>query len=87
MRHNGMEESYQRIASFLSEYVLFNSGPVPPDAISIAESISVMIRRNILTKEEMITEALAEYDVIIPDWLFMDPVELEEMLNGKNEPY
>ena len=87
MRHNGMEESYQRIASFLSEYALFNSGLVPPDAISIAQTISVMIRRNILTREAMITEALAEYDVIIPDWLFMDPEELEEMLNGKSQLY
>ena len=65
-------EQLKRIAAFLNQYVKPNEGSaiLPADEAYIKAAIEVLISDGVMTADEIKVEALEEYDVIVPFYLF-----------------
>lgn len=63
---------YKRVAAYLSQYVAAeDGGELPPNPVYIRDAISLLISNGTLSKEQMQSEALEMFDVVIPDRFFM----------------
>ena len=71
-----MNDQLQLIAAFLSQYVTSNRGglSVPADPAFLKDGIRLLIEKRVMTAEEIKIEALKEYSVIIPYYLFPEEV-------------
>lgn len=66
------ESNLQRIADFLSCYAEKEGcDPVPANPVYIRDAISLLISEGIFTAEELRREAVAEWNVIIPERFFL----------------
>ena len=63
---------YEKVAAYLDQYRYdLDWDLVPPSPIWIREAISVLIYKDVLTKDEMKREALRDFDVVLADNLFL----------------
>ena len=66
-----IDEQLYRICNYLNQYLLRNDGYLlRPDPAYLKAGISMLIEKEVLTKEEIKREALEDYSVLIPENLF-----------------
>ena len=67
-------ENLKRISAFLSQYVrpIEGSAIIPADEAYIKDAIGFLITEGLMTADEIRFEALDEFDVIVPYYLFPD---------------
>ena len=82
-----MYEQLKRVAAFLQQYVKTadNSPTLPTDMTMLKDAILTLLDAKVMTVEEIRREALEEFDVIVPWWLFPDQIQKEKMEEWKNE--
>lgn len=63
---------YKRLAAYLSQYVATeDGGELPPNPVYLRDAIHLLTYCGPFTKEQLRSEALEMYDVIIPEDYFM----------------
>lgn len=69
-----MEECRERIRDFLSQYVVrTDGGELPADEMYFMDGIEMLLKEHVFAdKEELKAECLREFDVVIPDFLFIE---------------
>ena len=65
-------EFWTRIAAFLSQYLHHDGSPVPPTEVFCRAGLKMLAREGVMTVEEICQEALRDYFVIIPQYLFQE---------------
>ena len=82
-----MYEQLKRVAAFLQQYVKTadNSPTLPADMAMLKDAIFTLLDAKVMTVDEIRREALEEFDVIVPWWLFPDEVQKEKMEEWKSE--
>ena len=82
-----MYEQLKRVAAFLQQYIQTadNNPVLPVDMAILKDAIFTLLDAKVMTVEEIRREALEEFDVIVPWWLFPDQVQKEKMEEWKNE--
>lgn len=71
---NTANDQYRLIAAFLSQYLTANDGglEIPPIESYLRAGLCMLVRDGVMTVEEIRQEALADYNVIIPWFLFKE---------------
>lgn len=67
-------DQYRLIAAFLSQYLTANDDglAIPPIENYLREGLCMLVRDGVMTAEEIRQEALDDYSVIIPWFLFKE---------------